>query len=191
MPGDDVERTNSIPLNEGLRALAIPEAPPPHLEERVVATLAGRDALRRAAPRPPWHWLVAAAAAVLLFVAGLLFGSGRDEPAAGPRYALVLLGGPGYVVPTPEQEAVSVARHGAWAGRLHEADRLVLAEKLGPTLAVLSAAGAAAGDLAATGDLLGVFIIVAASDDAAIEIARSSPHVMDGGRVAVIRIEPT
>jgi hypothetical protein len=195
-----------VPLADALRALGTPEPPPADLEARVLAALAARDEVRPAAAgvgRPagtaPFRaakWLRAAAAAaagVALFTAGALVAR-RDPPALaeGPRYALLLLPGPALSAATGEEEAARVERYRAWGERLAGDRRLVSAEKLGAAVALVSADGAidAAPDEVAPA-LLGFFIIVADSDADALAAARASPHAQEGGRIAIVRIEPT
>lgn len=179
------------PVGPPLRGLAGSEAPPGWLEDHVVAELATRGHLRTGGRRRRYvRTLVAAAAAIAIFAAGALAGARRDAPADGPRYALLLLDGPGYTEPTPADVPAVVERYRDWAIGLRRERVLVLAEKLDETVAVLPDGGG--GNVAgAEHGLLGMFVVVAANDDAAAAIAAASPHVQQGGRVIVVRIGPT
>jgi hypothetical protein len=196
-----------VPLDEALRVLRQPEEPPHALEDRLVVQFAAAGALRRSPDAPAAtmpirarHWsrgtwpraAAAAIAGVALFAAGVVAGT-RSAPAVadGPRYALLLLPGPALATLSPDDELARVARYRAWAGRLVAEDRLVLAEKLGATVGTVAATGTVAPARPEADEVLGFFVIVADSDAAAIAAARESPHAAEGGRVAVVRIEPT
>jgi len=192
-----------LPLDDALRALGGPEEPPAGLEARVVARLTDGHTLHPAGDaqgavavdRLGSRWLrvaVAAAAAIVVFAAGMLVGSQTPAPPEGPRYALLILPAPDFTPPRPEEETAVVERYRAWASGLAGQGRFVLGEKLGATVAVVSPTGSLATDAApSVNDLLGLFIITAGSDDDAVATARDHPHVHAGGRVAIVRIEPT
>ena len=172
-----------------LRHLSRPEPPPAALEDRVVSQLTSRGLLRaRGAGRRYLRASMAAAAAIAIFAAGTIVGARRDGVADGPRYALLLLGGPGYSAPSGAEADAVVDHYRVWAGRLREHRALLVAEKLGGTVAVVPATGSAGAEQP---ELLGIFIVVAASDAEAEAIAAASPHAARGGRVAVVRIDPT
>lgn len=214
MTRHDESRPGRVPLDDALRSLRRPEDPPPELEERVMGRLIATGAVarsetvretyaadrksptptptnRRWAPRQWQRSVAAALACVALFAAGVFAGSRQDASVAdGPRYALLLLSGPGLEPAGAVEEAERVREYGAWAGRLAADDRLVLAEKLGATVATIDANGSI--DQPAPADeVLGMFVIVADTDADALAAARASPHAAAGGRIAVIRIDPT
>ena len=177
------------PLESALRRLSRPEHPPHEVEDRIVSLLASRGWIRGAGNRRrSFRALLAAAAAVALFAAGMFAGSRHDAVAEGPRYALLLLGGPGYAAPSAGEEQAIVERYRAWAEGLRAQGALVLAERLGDTVAVVQASGVAVPDQS---DVLGIFIVVAQSNAEAEAIAAASPHAARGGRIAVVRNDPT
>ena len=174
-----------------LRQLARDEGPPDELENRVVAALGRGHHLRAAETRVRLARLaIAAAATIAIFAAGVLAGSARTSVADGPRYALLLMDGPRLPAPSPAQEAALIERHREWARSLRHERALVLAEKLGETRFAVPDGGAVAqaGDAS---EVSGIFVVVAASDAEARLIAESSPHAQRGGRVVVVRIDPT
>lgn len=78
-----------------------------------------------------------------------------------------------------------VQEYGGWAGSLAEEGRLVAAEKL-------TDAPRWVGDAApASSNISGFFLITAASEAEALEIARQSPHARYGGVLEVREVEPT
>ncbi|HVS03678.1 MAG TPA: hypothetical protein VMT16_12985 [Thermoanaerobaculia bacterium] len=188
----DVEDAAEERLLRELRRLAAGPAPPPGLEERVVAQLRGQGLLAHAWRRR----LLAAAAAAILFAAGLLAGRSWVAPAAtappASHYALFLLGG---VDPGPDEEAL-VEEYRAWAVGLARTGQLAAGEKLGPSAWLLSAGAdtvslqtAPAAHRAAP--LSGFFLLTTRDPAAALEIARSCPHLRHGGEVLLRPIEPT
>jgi hypothetical protein len=190
MPSETPSETPSeAAMYRALRRLAVPESPPASLENRLVETLAARGELRPGRVPPRWSRpLLASAAALILFVGGFLTGARRDALAEGPRYALLLMDGPDYDAPAPEEMAAAVERYREWAGALRGSRSLVLAEKLGDPVTALSPASS---NEWRSGTPLGIFVVVAEDDSAAAALAAESPHARRGGRVAVIRIDPT
>ena len=161
--------------------------PPPGLEDRVVSTLRERGLLRGAAPRmfsPRWVWPAAIAAGLLLFVGGFTLGRAPRPAPDLPRYTLLLYEGPEFNR-AGTRESELVAEYGGWARELAGRGRLVAGEKL-------SAQGWALGSAAADRrDPSGFFIIAARSDEEALSIAQSCPHLRHGGTVSLRAIDPT
>jgi hypothetical protein len=172
--------------------------PPAALEQATVAVLTERGLLRR--PRRRFDTALALAASVLLFAGGLAIGrfggeSGPAAPADGrPRFALFLYEGPEYDQPAPGGMDERVEEYVAWARAERTGGTVEGGEKLkdgddvavgpdGSTGAVPSPPGQPR--------LAGYFLIRAADQRTALEIARSCPHVRYGGRIVLREIEPT
>lgn len=174
-----------------------------------------------ASGRPAFTGLRYAAGLVLALLVGGLAGrlSARTPgpsaspasampPAAGipsadqPRYVLLLYEGPEYRA-DGLTTADLVREYTAWAGRLDAAGSLVLAEKLTDDALEVEPSGERTGQpppLAtqtappvdgALGILTGFFIVRAAGDAEAVQIAESSPHAAHDGRIVIRRIDPT
>lgn len=78
-----------------------------------------------------------------------------------------------------------VEEYGGWAGSLAQEGRLVAAEKL-------TDAPRWVGDAApSSSNISGFFLITAASEAEALEIARQSPHARYGGVLEVREVDPT
>ena len=160
-------------------------APPSDLERRVIGRLvtAGLVARRRA-PMAHRSWLLAAGLALLL----VGFGLGRwQAPSsdAGPmtRYLLLMHEDESF---RPDRAQAEVGR---WAMRLQRAGELIEGDKLGLQGHLLMPSGAETG--LAPGDVIaGVFMLRAASDERALAIARTCPHLAHGGHIEVRKIEP-
>ena len=168
-------------------------SPPAELEARVTAALRA-DGLIRDRGSLSWRLLGLAAAASLLFVAGV--GTQRylvgGVPAAvavdSDRYLLLLLE-PAGVVLEPAVEAARVEEYSEWAGGLAARGMLQAGEKLAD-------GGEVVGAPAPTGPspterVTGFFIVLADTEEEALDVAATSPHVQHGGRVEVRLIEPT
>ena len=88
-----------------------------------------------------------------------------------------------------EVEAERVREYGAWGGQLRAQGHLVSAAKLDDTARLLTAAGDsatifnAATSPGASGAVQGFFMISAPTMDAAVEMARSCPHLRHGGAI--------
>jgi len=184
-----------------LRALPREAAPPPKLEDRVVAELHRTGLLRAHGERFRSMLLrsaLAAAACVALFVAGWLAGSRREAgpaPEGQPSYALLLRAGPDYRPGTEADEQQRVKEYGAWARRLHEAGVAVRGEKLRDDTRTLVARDRTVvlveGPPGETDPVLGFFLIQANSLEQALDIARGCPHLRHGGTIEVRPIDPT
>ena len=167
--------------------------PPSGLEDRVVESLRARgllDAQRRGPRRivpARWAWPAAIAAGLLLFAGGFTLGRVPVQTAGAGmgRYTLLLYEGPGFNT-AGKPEAELVAEYTAWAGELAGRGSLVAGEKLAAREWILGAGGSAGQQEPA-----GFFIIAARTDDEALAIARSCPHLRYGGTVAVRPVEPT
>lgn len=157
--------------------------------------------------RRAWAWgALALAAALAAFFAGVSIsdrgagrtpGGGAVPAATAARYLLLLYEDAAYRAPeTPEEQAARVAEYGNWVTNLRERGVDIQGEELAPVGesawldgrergGVPAAAGAAAGEL---GILSGYFLVAAADPDAAMAIARTTPHLRHGGTVVIRRI---
>lgn len=172
-----------------LRSLYEPASPPAELKSRVMRQLQRRGTLRTSRPR--WLALAAALAALTLFGLGVLTGRRQPEIAAqitGERYALLLYQDSAFIPAASDRALLDEYR--AWAVQLRRSGLQAGSEHLEWTAGSLLPRGTdiavEAGDMGeASGQLTGFFIVSAASDSAAIVVARSCPHLRRGGRVVV------
>lgn len=110
---------------------------------------------------------------------------------AGPLFLLLLYEGPDFA---PDRSVGQlVTEYGAWARSLREAGVLVRAEKLAGDGAWVVRAPETSGEGVGPGSSApsGFYLITAPDYEAAVRIARASPHVRYGGAVSVRRIDPT
>jgi hypothetical protein len=176
--------------------------PPAGLEHATVAALTARGLLRR--PRPRLDAALAAAltlaASVLLLAGGLTIGrfGGESAPVpptdGQPRFALFLYEGPEYDQPAPGAMDERVREYGVWASAERTDGAVEGGEKLkdGEDVAIEpDGSTRAASSLPGEPRLAGYFLIRAADQRTALEIARSCPHVRYGGRIVLREIEPT
>lgn len=183
---------------EALRRLPREAAPPPALEDATVAALRGRGLLRRP-PRPrAIRPALALAASLLLFAGGFAVGrGGGSAPSAEDgraRFVFLLYEGPEYDQPAPEAMAERVREYVAWAGTEWEHGAVEGGEKLAEDADLAVGPGGGAEEIAPEpGErrLAGYFVIRAADRGAALEIARTCPHVRYGGRIVIREIEST
>jgi hypothetical protein len=170
--------------------------PPARLEQATVAALAARGLLRR-----PRHFgaALALAASVLLVAGGLALArfGGETAPApvdGWPRFALFLYEGPEFEQPAPGGMDARVQEYVAWA-RAERTDGAVEGgEKLKDGDDVTIEPDRSAGAVPSPpGEprLAGYFLIRAADQRTALEIARSCPHLRYRGRIVLREIEPT
>lgn len=174
----------------------------------------GPAAARPSPPRSPsvparraWAWgVLALAAALAAFLAGISIsdrGAGRTRASseAAPagtveRYLLLLYEDAAYRAPaTPEEQAARVAEYGSWVADLRERGIDIRGEELAPGAesarldgrerGVREAVGAPASEL---GILSGYFLVAVADADAAVGIARTTPHLRHGGTVVIRRV---
>jgi hypothetical protein len=174
---------------DSLAALKRDLPPSDALERSVLRALAARGLVRaigmpqRRRLRP----LLLLAGAAALFAAGVLAGARAQTartPSDGlPRYVLFL---EGTGEPSVEEEARRVHEYKSWARGLAAAGHLVAGEKLSDGATRLGEGGGPSG-----GDSVRGFFVIAAADDAqALEIARGCPHLRYGGRIVVRKIAP-
>jgi hypothetical protein len=169
--------------------------PPPGLEARVVAALRERGRLAEAHPRPnPWRLGGAVAASLALLLGGFLLGrqgDHRGQPPGAPSYLLILRPGADFNQERWSEERL-LDETRAWARRQLGVRHYVASEKLdmdGWIVKPSRIAGMSPMDLQDAPD--GFFVIVASSDQEALDIARSCPFLRHGGRIEVHRIHPT
>lgn len=162
-------------------------APPPSLEGRVATHLRRHGLLRPARfALPKWRPLAAALALLVAGgLAGYLVGTERPAPIGvfEPRFMLLLL------PPTPAAgtESDRAAAYGEWASRIRSQGYQIAGDRLaaGPGV-VVGATGSQSGEAA---ELLGFFVVSAADTAEAVELARTSPHALGGGRIVVRAID--
>jgi hypothetical protein len=158
--------------------------PPPELRARVVATLRRSGYIGSEAA--PWlRRVIAAGAIAAALLVGFVAGRTRiDAAPSGNNFLLLLYEDAGYRDDRPSAEIV--AEYAGWADSLGRAGALVLGEKLGDARIDVVGAGAS-GPPAASGGPgpTGLFIVRTANTDSAAAIARSAPHIRQGGRIVV------
>lgn len=189
--GTDTERVPAIDR------LPREEAPSPALEQRVIGALRRQGLLRRRPRVPPLPRLAAAVAAVALLAIGWLAGSRSGRPQPGddsvpavavlqPTHLLLLRAGDGYrPAPTPAAERQRVQEYRLWAQQESRAGRLSDGHKL-----ALDGEVVTAGDPALpTGEVQGLFLVVAPDLATAVDVAHGCPHVRYGGAIEVRPIE--
>jgi len=157
--------------------------PPPALEGRVLSEMRQQQLVRRSNPRP---WLQVAAAVVLL---GSGIGIGRllapaaiaPTPRVEQRFMLLLWG----AAPVSDDNA-RAREYGAWASATRQSGREISGERLSDEAVLIERDRPA---LPVPSEVQGFFIVSAASLEDAAAVARSSPHVRDGGRIVVRPID--
>lgn len=165
---------------------------PNDLEERIVASLRDRGALRpspRAWPRGWYLGGLIAASLVAFFIGRTSMPAGGSDPTAEPRWMLLLYEDEAFQGPAPGREADYVEEYSAWAAGLGQQGALVDGAELVAGGRLLDPDGTMglSGDLplAGAGRLTGYFVIQAPTLDAAAAIARTSPHLAHRGRIAI------
>lgn len=165
--------------------------PPHELQHRVQRTLSQRGLLRQRHART-WYPAAAIAAGLALIGLGYILGQAPDRGRAAAdglgRFALFLYEDAGF--DTSRTEAELVGEYSAWAAELRARGQLDVGAQLAGTERLLvptadSVAIDTRGVDTDAGTLTGIFIIRAATETEALDIAGSCPHLKYGGRVAV------
>lgn len=175
-----------------LGALRTSGAPPEALEGATLARLRAEGLVRPRPRRGGLPRVLAAAAALALFAAGLAVGrrtlpSGSAVAAnAAPQFVLFLYDAPEEPAMSDAQMQERVSEYRAWAIGLRKSGADIHGEKL--TRERRERLGPAAAGEAPLG---GYFVVSAKDWDAAIEVARSCPHLKHGGTIEVRKIEKT
>ena len=160
--------------------------PPASFEERIFGELRRRNQHRRLR----FRIVLGAAAALILAALGFLIG--RTWPqAAGAQadYAIFIRED---AFPATD-EASRVQEYSEWARRLRQQGHMIIGEKLSDTRQIVMAdrREIRISPSSTRGDVVigGLFLISAPSDDDAMRIARSCPHLRHGGSVELRRVE--
>ena len=93
---------------------------------------------------------------------------------------------------SPDESQKIIERYSAWAGKLSESKKLVGAQKLTHEAGTVVEPGGTVrnGPFSETKEVIGGFFIVEAADEAeAVEIAKAGPHCERGLRTEVRRID--
>lgn len=173
------------------------EAPPPRsLEDATVAALERRGLL--VAPSNPARrlaWIGAGiAASLVMFGAGLVLGRRppAGSPESGSRYVMLLYEGPTYVPPPQGHEMDRVREYARWARTARQQGKVLGGEELTDEAGIVVGQDAGVSTSGpSTTRLAGFFVIGATDRRAALELARTCPHVHYGGTVVLREIEPT
>jgi hypothetical protein len=159
--------------------------PPPELRDRITSSLLTSGLLEPhhvRIRRTVMRGVVFVAVFVIAFVAGRFQISGARP--GGPEFLILLYEDSMYRDERPVREIV--AEYGGWADSLRRVESLVIGEKLSTDRVQLATTAGSAGVMQHP---TGLFIVRAASLEAATGIARSSPHLKYGGTVLVHRID--
>jgi hypothetical protein len=167
--------------------------PSDELQRRTIAALRTRGLLRHTAgPSRLIPWALAAVVALAAFLGGYRSGQGARARPVQATHALMLYG-----ASTGDDSLLGASRaaeYGRWARQARAAGRVVGGEALydDATLLSLSGDSLVRADVERAPDqLVGYFLVTAASLDAALALAADCPHLRYGGRIVVRPIEPT
>ncbi len=170
---------------------ASPPGPPPGVWPRVAAEIGVRGTPRRG----PYVLVpLAAAAAGIAIVAWIWIASRHgEEVASSPRYLLLLHESAERGEPeSPEAHRAVVEQYAAWARSLARDGRLDAGEELAQDLgwSLRPDAEPVRVERSPGGEKVGGFFIVRAPSDAeAVALARSCPHLGNGGWIELRRIQ--
>ena len=193
---DDSEARLSEAEAAALAALRMPATPPEQLEQRIVDALPLRAAAhpQRTKLGSVGRPLLATAAAVIIFLAGRATadrGLAPEPGAEAAQFMILLFEDAAYAQPEPGEEGARAAEYGNWAGDLTARGIRIEGDELLPGGVTLTRAGAGASLESGVpgtpaGRFAGYFIVGSSDMDQAIGIARETPHLRYGGRIAVI-----
>lgn len=156
-------------------ALRRTPTPPGRLEQTTVAALVSRGLVRR---RSRATWLPAVAAVAVAFLLGTFFGTLRDQ-SGKPGYVLLLVDGEASLTGNADER---VREYGTWASDLRRDGITITGGRLESALQPIGFSGEARDDIG------GYFLFDADTEDAAIEIARTCPHLRFGGGALLGRV---
>jgi hypothetical protein len=158
--------------------------PPPELEERILAGLRTQG-LVGAPPARPRYWILPLWAASLLIA--LALGRRPAPVEIDLAQATHVLWIESDAEPTAADEASRVSEYGAWARERARTGELIAGERLDTTVLRLTPGGGPIEprpiDIGT--DPSGFFLLHAESDEHALRIAQSCPHLAHGGSVRV------
>lgn len=185
---DDKEDVLSDDEKRAYGALGLGPPLPAALEGRVVRALRRQGLLSPPRWRRAGRWALAAAAGAVLFLGGRASvpAAAPAPSATGPRFVLFLEEPEAAPLATGAEERARVEEYSRWARQQAAAGALLGGEKLKDEAAVLRGAGSAQGPSRTAG----YFLVTVADLDAAVELARSCPHLRHGGDIVVRPIDP-
>ena len=193
--GRDEDNLDPVTERE-LRSLARERRPPRDLEGTVVAGLRREELLgsRRLASRP---WMRAAASVAFLAIGFAIGAWWMRSPALHlqaqheRRFLLLLHESALSQARAPERQAALIEEYKSWAAQGVKSGFLLEGEKLkeeGRLLPETTGAGARADG--SPGPIGGYFVIRADDYEQALRLARTCPHLRNGGRIEVREIDP-
>jgi hypothetical protein len=163
----------------GVRKLPRDRPAPASLEDRIVRTIK-----RRRRGTRMLRLAMAVAVAGIAFIAGWL-----SHMPWSPDYLIVLYPPLQRRSLQPEEERARVAEYAAWVANVRSRGYAMTGEELGDSRIVVRGGSVTRSSLPPGGDISGYFLLRIRSDADAIEIARSCPHLRQGGVVELRPIE--
>jgi len=171
---------------EAFKRLKKEAFPPPGLVDRISGQLLEEGLIRKSKQnRPVLKSLLAVAAAVLLFLGGILVEKWQSGITIDPQngFMMVLLEGKEF---KPGDPAEMAEEYGRWRKNIGEKGNKILGQEL-KNETVLINKGGQVNILPEqhTDRITGYFILEAASMEEAITIAQNNPHLQYGGSIQV------
>ena len=151
--------------------------PPTGLEDRVISQLARKGLIRR---RFKWMRSVAA---ILIFAVGAAAGKFVWKPAPVQYSHVLLLKEDAVFFQRNAHESSLVREYSDWAGNIRSHGTLIRGDKLEISRVLLPPS------VDSSEVIAGFFLLKADSDQAALEIAQSCPHLKHGGAIELRRID--